>query len=139
MSDESTAATIHLAKSFANRANEAVMLAFKSVRIGDWVPAIQHCHDNVARWVERHPTSKQIFGCIRQENPPRNSVRLTPHSAVQDENGDLFDITPNAWGSWVWFIPHIGTEEEFTPLALLPEIEMPYSNVGHSKDEVIDR
>jgi hypothetical protein len=38
---------------------------------------------------------------------------------------DLFDITPNAWASWGWCIPHTGTGEEFAPLTQLREIEMP--------------
>jgi len=125
VTDESTSA-IQLARSFADRAKEAVILVRKpDAHIGDWVPAMGHCHDNVARWVEHYPRHKQIFGCIRQEIPFSKSVRLTPHSAVQDENGDLFDITPNAWASWVWFIPHTGTREEFAPLAQLREIDMP--------------
>ena len=86
---------------------------------------MSHCHDNVAHSVEHYPRHKHIFGCIRQEIPFSKSVRLTPHSAVQDDDGDLFDITPNAWASWVWFIPHTGTREEFAPLAQLREIEMP--------------
>ncbi len=47
------------------------------------------------------------------------TIGLTAHSVVQDRDGQLFDITPlgnECDRAGMRFIPHIGTEQEFTSM-----------------------
>jgi hypothetical protein len=83
----------------AQQVNEAVVVPYRQVNIGDWVPEQNKCHHNVAAWVESNPNHWQVRGWLVIAAPNSNFIRFVAHTVVEDENGNRFDITPlNATG-----------------------------------------
>lgn len=73
---------------------EAVTVPFKKVALGDWMPKIADCHNNVDHWVEANPGCEAVRGWITYISFGPSGVQLTSHSVVRDHGGNLFDITP---------------------------------------------
>ena len=85
-------AVAHGAELYARRAT-ATFVPFREVTLGDWSPTVQHCHDNVFKWVEEHPEHAVVHGWLYMGDQP-GVVRFVAHSVVRGEDGALFDITP---------------------------------------------
>jgi hypothetical protein len=74
--------------------NEAVVVPYRQVNVGDWVPEENKCHHNVAAWIERNPRHEHVLGWLVIAAPNSDFIRFVAHSVVEDETGNRFDITP---------------------------------------------
>lgn len=121
---------MQLAVSVLLRLSEAVTLRRATAQIGDWKPVRHYCHDNVAYWVAHKPEHKHVYGFIYFDHRLLLGChRLCAHSAVENESGELVDITPHDASADYPFIRHLGTEEEFKLIAAreLGQIDIPAS------------
>lgn len=107
------------------RLGEAVILKQANVKIGNWVPQPHYCHDNVRAWTENRPAHKHVFGYVYFDLSLVGYVEFAAHSAVEFEDGTLFDITPHGASQQYPFIRHTGTEAEFADIASDVRIRVP--------------
>ena len=83
----------------AQQINEAVVVPFRQVNLGEWTPELNKCHHNVAAWIESNPHHWQVLGWLVVAAPNSDYIRFVAHSVVEDDTGNRFDITPlNATG-----------------------------------------
>jgi hypothetical protein len=109
-----TDAISRLAVSVVKRMHQSVTLCRRVVHIGEWTPTVNRCHDNVAIWVAKRPQHKHARGFVYMDlRPNAQCIRLMAHSAVETEDGTLWDITPHEASVNYPFIRHLGTDEEF--------------------------
>jgi hypothetical protein len=119
-------AIARLAISVAKRRHQSVILRHKVARIGDWAPTVNRCHDNVAIWVAKRPQHKHVRGFIYMDlRPNAQCIRLMAHSAVETEDGTLWDITPHESSIDYPFIRHLGTDEEFELFGRVAYFDLP--------------
>lgn len=125
-SEDDQAALRRIVESVLPRVGEAVRLVRRSARIGTWEPKPHDCHDNVSYWVSRNPRHKQVFGVVLFDlRELMGCIRMTAHSAVEDENGVLYDITPHGASQDYPFVRHVGTVEDFSILATVGSVDVP--------------
>jgi hypothetical protein len=118
MSEADQAALRRIADSVFSRLGERVLLVRKDARIGDWKPKVHYCHDNVRHWVAKNPNHKHVFGfALFDFRVLSGCIRIMPHSAVEDENGVLYDITPHEASQDYPFIRNTGSMDDFAVLA----------------------
>src|SRR5438552_1049877 len=84
----------YAARLYARR-GDAVTIRDVRVQIGDWMPIPQDCHGNVATWIEYDKKSKPVYGWLVADYSGIGSVSFFAHSIVENEEGELLDITPN--------------------------------------------
>src|ERR1700738_3971108 len=94
-------------------AGEGVELRQKVLRHDD--PTAHRCHDNVREWVKLYPKLKHVYGFFAA-NQGATSVVIA-HSAVEEPDGTLCDITPSESKCRYPFVRHVGTEAEFELIA----------------------
>lgn len=82
-----------LAERLYARRGEAVHVQYVSVRIDDWQPEPNNCHENATRWCIRNPSYAVVRGW-RVGTPKPGIYMFFAHSVVQAETGDLIDLTP---------------------------------------------
>jgi|SRR5882762_3537594 hypothetical protein len=98
------------------RLNEAEIIPFREVSIGEWRPKVAACHENVDAWVQSNPQSFAVRGWVVYISYGGDAVGLTAHSIVKGPDGDLFDITPlcNEGGRHpLHFVAHVGDDRSF--------------------------
>ena len=99
------------------RRKEGVVTKIASVEIGDWKPSEHECHGNVTTWCERNPQHKPVRGWLFFDfDDYFPHVRFVAHSVIEDENGNLIDITPVISFSRYPFIRAEEDEEMFASL-----------------------
>lgn len=99
------------------RRGEAVITKFAKAQIGDWKPNEHECHGNVTTWCEHHGKHKPVRGWLffdYEDILPH--VRFTAHSVIEDESGDLVDITPSRASQPYPFIRAEEDDETFASL-----------------------
>lgn len=111
------------------RRSEGVIVPFRRVGIGDWLPREHYCHDNVAAWVYRSPQHKPVQGFHIFDFTLLGFWRIQAHSIVELEDGTLMDITPNRASQRYPFVRHTGTNEEFAAVEQAIQIDVPTSAV----------
>ncbi len=114
---------VKYAKSILARRSEAVTLKRATASIGDWKPQAHRCHENVRAWVQRNPHHKQVFGYVLF-NFGILGQRVMAHSAVEDENGILHDITPHGASGDYPFVRHVGSKDEFAQMAVAIQVDV---------------
>jgi hypothetical protein len=126
-SDADQAALRRIVDSVRARLGEQERLVRKTaVRIGDWRPKVHECHDNVAYWVARNPKHKHVFGFVLFDlRALTGCIRISAHSAVEDENGVLCDITPHEASADYPFIRNTGSMDDFAILATAGFVDVP--------------
>jgi hypothetical protein len=72
---------------------------------------VHRCHDNVREWIKLHPEHKHVYGFLVADQGATSVV--IAHSAVEDTDGTLCDITPSESDYRYTFVRHVGTEAEF--------------------------
>jgi hypothetical protein len=121
-----TDAISRLAVSVVKRLHQSVTLCRRVVHIGEWTPTVNRCHDNVAIWVAKRPQHKHVRGFIYMDlRPDAQCIRLMAHSAVETEDGTLWDITPHGASVNYPFIRHLGTDEEFELFGKVRYLDLP--------------
>jgi hypothetical protein len=101
---------------------------FREVSHGRWRPLAQQCHTNVHQWVSYHPEHRAVQGFRFVPRPALSACAFYAHTVVEDEAGNLFDITPGSLAAP--FVHHTGSLEDFAELArgivlLLPVARAP--------------
>ena len=97
-----------------DRRHEGVLPRRAKVGIGDWGPAIHECYRNVDIWVHHNPRYRGIDGFIYFDwLAVLGFIRFQPHAVIENENGELVDITPHGAEGDYPFIRHVGTREEY--------------------------
>jgi hypothetical protein len=115
-----------LAVSVVKRLHHSVTLRRRVVHIGEWTPTVNRCHDNVAIWVAKRPQHKHVRGFVYMDlRPNAQCIRLMAHSAVETEDGTLWDITPHEASVNYPFIRHLGTDEEFELFGRVGYFDLP--------------
>jgi hypothetical protein len=121
-----TDAISRLAVSVVKRLHQSVTLRRRVVHIGEWAPTVNRCHDNVAIWVAKRPQHKHVRGFVYMDlRPNAQCIRLMAHSAVETEDGTLWDITPHDVPANYPFIRHVGTDEEFELFGRVGYLDLP--------------
>ena len=121
-----TDAISRLAISAVKRLHQSVTLCRRVVHIGEWTPSVNRCHDNVAIWVAKRPQHKHVRGFVYMDlRPGAPCIRLMAHSAVETEDGTLWDITPHGASINYPFIRHLGTDEEFELFGKVGYFDLP--------------
>jgi hypothetical protein len=98
----------------------------KACSIGDWVPKIHWCHENVDFWIRHNPQDKKVNGFMYFDQYAVVGIALfNAHCVVEVEDGSLVDITPHeAEGSYL-FLRHTSTEELFDEVATVGQFSCP--------------
>jgi hypothetical protein len=123
----------------AQRMN-APRVQFKAVKIEDWEPLPNRCHDNVDRWVAENPTRGAVRGWLIGATGGDGSTMYIAHSVVQ-EGDELYDITPlNPPDLSAQFLKHKGTQAEFDVLkiAWTGRFYPFYTELSHEHSEAPD-
>ena len=101
------------------RLKASQVVPFKEVSVGDWRPERSRCHDNVDIWIKSNPRHVAVRGWVVYASDGKDSVGLTAHTVVKDENGNLFDITPiedERARPGMIFVFHLGNDVSFHAL-----------------------
>lgn len=110
---------IQYEKSICDRLPQASHVPYRKVLFADGrVPSQSECHQNADRWASENQGCTVVRGWVTYANFGL-SVGLTAHSVIQDPDGQLYDITPlgnERDRSGMEFVPHLGTEQEFTSM-----------------------
>lgn len=79
------------------RFGELRILPRREVKVGDWSPQLNRCHDNVATWLSHTPSDVGVVGWLVVDyRPTLPWVRFTAHTVVAINNSDEWiDITPS--------------------------------------------
>jgi hypothetical protein len=94
------------------RLGEGVRVPFRDVRVGEWQPVPNDCHNNVDTWVGAHAEQTAVRGWLVE-----SVCSLTAHSVVRDQDGGLYDITPFRDDSLrLDFIEHQGDAASFNQM-----------------------
>ena len=110
-----------LAQQLYERRHQAELVPFRDCSGPDFSPLEQACHSNVDHWCTCHPNHQPVRGWLLHESwLPQGFCRFAAHSVVQDEHGELFDLTPPRAVRKYPFLRHPLTDEEFVPHRLLP-------------------
>jgi hypothetical protein len=97
-------------------AGDRVPLVPKTLR--DYDPTPHLCHHNVREWVALYPKYKHVYGFfVANRQPISDGTLVIAHSAVEDTDGALCDITPSELDVCYPFVRHLGTLEEFDLIA----------------------
>lgn len=103
-----------LALRLYDRRHEAVLVPFRDCAGPDFTAVEQACHSNVDDWVKGHPEHRAVRGWLVHESwLPQGFCRFAAHSVVQDERGELFDLTPTMAAQRYPFLHNHLTDEEF--------------------------
>jgi hypothetical protein len=106
-------------RGICSRLAKAEGVKFRKVSLGEWIPIVGDCHNNVDRWVGEVLGHRAVRGWVSYKEcivNGRLGLELTAHSVVRDENGGLFDITPlcdERMRGGMRFVEHIGDESLF--------------------------
>ena len=76
------------------RVSEAIPLRMVEARIGECKPEPQRCHANAVTWAEYNPGFKAVHGWLCADYRVLGKVAFIAHSVVEDQAGELLDITP---------------------------------------------
>jgi hypothetical protein len=96
-------------------AGESVALMEKVLR--GYEPTPHRCHDNVREWVTLYPKYKHLYGFLVANQQEIDTSIVIAHSAIEDTDGTLCDITPSDAMCRYPFVRHVGTEVEFELIA----------------------
>ena len=96
------------------RRSEGIITGVAQASIGDWTPSGHDCHANVTDWCEHHPGHIPVRGWLYFNfDNLLPIVRFNAHSVIENEKGELFDITPSKASQRYPFIRAEESEEEF--------------------------
>jgi hypothetical protein len=100
-----------IAREIYRRRNEAVWVADEPA--GSWseLRAPNCCHKNVEGWVLVHPGTRPVYGWLIQGD--LWDFRFMAHSVVENEDGNLTDITARPSGERYRFLRDIGNRTSF--------------------------
>ena len=99
------------------RRSEGVITGVAQASIEDWTPSGHDCHANVTDWCEHYLGHKPVRGWLYFDfSKPMSVVRFYAHSVIENEKGELFDITPSKASQQYPFIRADESEEEFAYL-----------------------
>jgi hypothetical protein len=100
------------------RRHEGVRLRRATASIGEWKPQEHYCFQNVEAWARFNPHHKRVDGFVIFDYTVwgLGFVRFTPHCVIENEEGELVDITPHQASDDYPFIRHTGTQEQFQAL-----------------------
>jgi hypothetical protein len=105
-----------LAARLYERRNEAVSIRRVRMRGGDWQPDPNQCHRNVTLWCGWYPIYTAVRGWLVADYVDIGRYRFFAHSIVENETGDLMDITPNP-ASWSYpFLKHDPADGDFADI-----------------------
>lgn len=106
-----------LVKRLYERLAEEIIVPCSAVSLGDWKPALHHCHENVDRWVEANPRWKAVrAGYFLPWMIDVGCPQFLAHSVVESEAEKLVDIMPNNASMPYPFIRHKGANHDFKRL-----------------------
>jgi hypothetical protein len=91
-------------------------------------PTAHRCHDNVREWVKLYPKYKHVYGFLVSNQRAIDTSVVIAHSAVEDTDGTLCDITPSESEYRYPFVRHVGTEAEFELIAAREPFMLEVSN-----------
>lgn len=97
------------------RLDLAVKVPFREVKLENWTPEMNKCHDNVDHWIRHSVGSRAIRGWIFWPPDETGKCRFFAHSVIE-ENGLLVDITPidsNTPREILRFLTHTESETDF--------------------------
>lgn len=121
---------VHYVALLYERRNEGVILANKHMTIGDWSPVQNECHRNVTRLCEFNPKLTAVRGWLYFDfENALPHVRFTAHSAILEEDGLMYDVTPSLASQPYPFIRAQESEEEYAEMIESYNI----SNLDHFK------
>jgi len=102
-----------MAASLYKRRQMAVRIRRACVRSGDWQPEPKKCHRNVEVWCSRHPNYMAVQGWLVADYEELGIYQFFAHSVVEDETGNLIDITPNPMPYSYPFLRHDEADGRF--------------------------
>lgn len=100
------------------RRTEGVKVPYRRVQIGSSVPQPNQCHGNAQIWVANNPKHRHVRGWLFFDL----MRRFAAHSVVEDEDGQLIDITPTLAIDVYPFIRHVGDDQIFDWLVIENEV-----------------
>ena len=96
------------------RRSEGIITGVAEASNDDWTPSKNECHANVTDWCEHYLGHKPVRGWLYFDfDNLLPIVRFNAHSVIENENGELFDITPSKASQRYPFIRAEESEEEF--------------------------
>lgn len=76
---------------------------------------MHECFANAMAWLNAHPGHALLYGFLLLNFGARVPyVRFVPHVAVYTDEGEWLDVTPSNTAGDYLFLPHRGTEQEFS-------------------------
>lgn len=102
--------------SLLQRVNKAVVLDRAEVKVGDWKPEPNKCHDNVTIFCLSNPVYQPVRGWLYFDLPGLPYVKFLAHSAVLAPDGKIYDITPSYASNIYPFITSLLSDEEYADL-----------------------
>jgi len=77
-------------------------------RAPGYAPRLHECHRNADAWVSLHPHHRVVRGWLLFDYSLSQfpMMRFQAHSAVEDENGRLLDVTPHDAPGPLHFLRH---------------------------------
>jgi len=129
-----------------DRLKALICAAVQVKNIGDqisgWEPIMGRCHQNVDRWVSKHPDDRATRGWIRTAYMALPGfIRLMSHSVVETPAGTLLDVTLPVRECHHQFIRHPGSDAEFLELVAdngCPWIDIPLDEPDLGLAELAD-
>ncbi len=103
-------AVTKLAERLFRRRHETVPLKPGRVRDSNWQPEPRQCHLNVEIWCDRQPKYTVVRGWLVADYSDEGVYNFMPHSVIEDNKGNLIDITPTPMPCPYPFLRH--TEED---------------------------
>lgn len=96
------------------RVGEGIVVPRVRIQLDEWKPQPRLCHQNVFTWIEKVPGQKAVHGWLYFDfGGYLPIVRFTAHSVVEDQKGELLDITPILTPREYPFVRANIPEEEF--------------------------
>ena len=116
MKNKDSALKLYAARLHA-RVNEASVLNWADLSIGDWRPIENDCHGNVTTLCERDQSYVPIRGWLYFDfGGMSDRVKFLAHSAVRGPDGVLYDITPSCASRQYPFICAEESEDDYAQL-----------------------
>jgi hypothetical protein len=100
----------------------AVPVDFAEAEIeGAWRPELNKCHEDATIWAAHNDGWEAVRGWIVFDLSDsflamQPEIHFVAHSVVRDTAGKLWDITPSTISVDLRFLPHPGTDHEFTDI-----------------------
>jgi hypothetical protein len=104
-----------LARRLYRRRNSGNVVRYKMV---DPRHTERDCHQNAGTWARVNPGNKAVHGWLvfdyeSETAGPMPMVQFNPHTIIETEDGERYDVTPSRASRRYPFLDHDGSREDF--------------------------